>query len=293
MLILIQRMAIVRLYQTATQAKERLSATGSAKIVLAPFLQEPTIVNLNLEITREAYYNHRRKHRMDDEDDLFERMSDASVRTLVERTIGCVVKCVEAAGILPSEVDEVFLVGGSSAMPIVHEQMEQLFGKALYQSAISPALSISQGAAHYCHMIMLPTVAGPRVLDTTIHPLGLEIAGRRFLEVIPEGVEIPEDGLIVEAEELLSTNFNDISSLAIILYEDTEPMTGPKHLRFVHEQGMKRLGGTTLNNIRSAAKGEEKVKVTFKLNRDNLLTVTASSVSQDGESTELSVDALY
>ncbi len=70
-------------------------------------------------------------------------------------------------------------------------------------------------------------------------------------------------------------------------------MSGPKHLRFVYEQGMKRLGGTTLNNIRSAAKGEEKVKVTFKLNRDNLLTVTASSVSQDGESTELSVDALY
>lgn len=288
-----KKMAIVRLRQAATQAKERLSTTGSVKIVLAPFLQEPNIVNLNLEITREAYYTHQRQHQMDDEDDLFEMMSKVSANALIQRTIGCVAKCVEAAGIRPSDVDEVFLVGGSSAMPAVHEQIEAFFGKAPYQSAISPALSISQGAAHYCHMIMLPTVAGPRVIDTTIHPLGLEIAGRRFLEVIPEGLEIPEDGLVVEAEELLFTNFEDITSLAIIIYEDTEPMTGPKHLRFVHESGMKRLGGTTLNNIPEAAKGQEKVKVTFKLNRDNLLTVTAASVSQDGGSTVLSVDALY
>ena len=288
-----KKMARVRLYQAANQAKERLSTTGSAKIVLAPFLQEPTIVNLNLEITRQAYYNHKRHHRMDDDADSYALMSGATVTSLVERTIGCVEKCIEAAGILAKEVDEVFLVGGSSAMPIVHEQIEDLFGKAPYQSAISPALSISQGAAHYCHMIMLPTVAGPRVLDTTIHPLGLEIAGRRFLEVIPEGMLIPEEGLIVEAETLLYTNFDGITSLAIVLYEDTEPISGPKHLRFVHEQGMKRLGGTTLNHIPEAVKGEEKVKVTFKLNRDNLLTVTASSVSQGGVSTELSVEALY
>ena len=61
-----KKMAVLRLTQAATQAKERLSTTGSARIVLAPFLQEPHIINIDMEITREDYYNHERRHRMGD-----------------------------------------------------------------------------------------------------------------------------------------------------------------------------------------------------------------------------------
>ena len=191
------------------------------------------------------------------------------------------------------DVDEIFLVGGSSAMPEVREQVSDKFGKVPYQAMISPALSISQGAAHYCHMIMLPTVSGPRVLDRTIHPLGLEISGRRFMEIISAGEEIPEEGLSVDAPELLYTAMDDLTSMAIVICEDTEPDPGPKHLKFVYEKGMKRLGSTVLDKIPAGPKGQEKVKVTFNLSRDNLLTVTAVSLSEVGVSTELSVDELY
>lgn len=288
-----KQMAVLRLYQAANQAKERLTATGTTKIVLTPFIQEPTIVNLNLEVTREGYYGHKRRHRMDDPADVFELMAGCTVRELVGRTMDCVTKCVEASGLTAAQVDEVFLVGGSSAVPEVKAQVEAYFGKAPYQSAISPALSISQGAAHYCQMIMMPTSGGPKVLDRTIHPLGLEISGRRFLEIIPEGMEIPEEGLEVVATEPLYTNFDGITSLAIVVYEDTAPLTGERHLRFVYEKGMKRLGGTTLSGIPEGPGGEEKVEVIFNLSRDNLLTVKARSTREGGTATELNVEGLY
>lgn len=288
-----KKMALVRLYQAANQAKERLSSYGLTKIVLAPFLQEPEMINLNLEITRDAYYNHKRRHQMDDSDEVFEQMQGLTVIDLVDRTLACVERCLDVASLTTADVDEVFLVGGSSALPRVHERITETFSKEPYTSMISPALSISQGAAYYCNMIMLPSARGPKVHEQTIHPLGLEIAGRRFLEIISEGVAIPEEGLVIEAQEPLYTNFDDISSMAIVVYEDTSPDTLPKHLKFVNEPGMKRLGGTTLTGIPEGPKGEETVRVIFKVDRDNILTVTAMSTSTEGVQTVLSVDDLY
>lgn len=288
-----KKMAIARLYQNATQAKEKLSASTMTRIVMAPFLQEPSIVNIDLEITREAFYNHPREYQMDDNEELYALMKGQTIQTLVDRTIQCSLKCVEASGLTLKDVDEVFLVGGSSAVPEVKDQITHRLGKVPYQTMISPALSISQGAAHYCHMIMLPSEQGPRVVEQTVHPLGIELSGRRFMEVIRQGMTIPEDGLEVDAPELLYTGTDGLTSLAIVIYEDTEPAVGPKYLKFVNERGMKRLGGTTLNHIPEALKGQEKVKVTFKLSRDNLLTVCAKSLSDDGVATHLSVDQLY
>lgn len=288
-----KKMALVRLIQVASQAKERLSSTQSTKIVLAPFLQEPELINLNLEISREAYYNHKRKYQLGDSDDLFEQLKGKNLIDLVDKTMACTQKCLDAASVNASEVDEIFLVGGSSALPEVEKQIKATFNKEPFKSKISPALSISQGAAYYCNMIMLPGSMGPKVHEKTIHPLGLEIAGRRFLEIIGEGIEIPEEGLVIESEEPLFTNFDDITSMAIAVYEDTEPDGLPKHLKFVHEPGMKRLAGTTLKGIPKASKGEEKVRVIFEVNRENILTVRAVSTSTDGLETALSVDELY
>lgn len=288
-----KKMAILRLHQAANQAKERLSTTGSTRVVLAPFLQEPQIVNLNLEVTRETYYNHKRQHALDDPEEIYELMKDKSVVDLVAKTMSCVHKCISAADMTVDEVDEIFLVGGSSALPEVVNQIESIFNKSPYKSIVSPALSISIGAAYYCHMIMLPSSSGPKILEHTLHPIGLEIAGRRFLEIVEEGLPIPEEGLTVTAEEPLYTNYDDIDNIAIVIYEDTSPEVGPKRLKFVHEEGMKRLGGVTLKGIPEAPKGQEKVEVTFSINRDNLLTVEASSLSTEGVSTVLTVDDLY
>ncbi len=288
-----KKMAVLRMAQAANQAKERLSSTFSAKIVLAPFLQEPEIVNIQLDISRDAYYSHCRKHRMGEDEAIFEELVGKSLIDLVKRTMVCVDKCVLSSGIRHEEVDEIFLVGGSSSLPEVRRQIEEIFNHSPHQSGISPALSISQGAAYYCHRIMAPSGTGPQVQELAIHPLGLEISGRRFLEIIEAGTPIPEEGLRIGAPEPLLTGYDDISKMSIVIYEDTMPPVGNKHLRFVYEEGMKRLAGTTLEGIPLGPKGKEEVQVTFNLSRDNLLTVTAKALSDEGVSTELKVDALY
>jgi molecular chaperone DnaK len=118
-----KKVALVRLQQAATQAKERLSTAKTAKIVLAPFLQEPKIININVEITREDFLSHRRVNRLDDSEELFEKFKGKNVEDLIGETLASVDKCLEAAGL--TDADEIFLVGGSSSIPRVSELISE------------------------------------------------------------------------------------------------------------------------------------------------------------------------
>jgi len=286
-----KKVALVRLQQAATQAKERLSQTKSTKITLAPLIQEPRIVNINMEITREQFLEHKRQNALGDSPEAFEKFRDKTVCDLVEETLTCVTHCLEAGGITETDIDEIFLVGGSSSILYVGEKIAERFGREPFKSRISPALSISQGAAHYCNMIMMPTVRGPVVQERTIHPLGLEIAGRRFMEIVPAGQDIPKEGLTVIAAEPLVTNFDNVTSMAIVVFESTMPKLDKNQQ--VNQEGMKRLAGTSLRGIPQGPRGQEKVKVSFHVGQDNMLRVTARSLSTDGVVTELAVDELY
>jgi len=286
-----KKVAQVRLQQVANQAKERLSQSKSTKVVLAPFIQEPKIVNINMEISLEDFENYKRQNQQGDNPDIFSKFEGKSLNELVDSTLECIDKCLAAGGLKEGDIDEIFLVGGSSSIPLVTQKISAKFGKEPFKSKISPALSISQGAAYYCNMIMMPTVKGPTVQERTIHPVGLEIAGRRFMEIVGAGIDIPREGLVVEASELLTTNHDNVPSMAIIVYENTEPGTDEPVL--VSSAGMKRLAGTSLRGIPQAPKGKEKVKVIFTVSQDNMLKVTAKSTSVDGAVTELAVDALY
>ncbi|MCL1999330.1 MAG: Hsp70 family protein [Turicibacter sp.] len=286
-----KKVALVRLQQAATQAKERLSQTKSTKIQLAPLIQEPKIVNINMEITREAFYEHKRVNPLGDKPEIFEKFEGKNLHDLIARTLDCVDKCLEVGGLSSTDIDEIFTVGGSSSLLLAAEGITARFNKEPFKSRISPALSISQGAAHYCNMIMMPTVRGPVMQEKTIHPLGLEIAGRRFMEIVPAGEMIPKDGLTIDSAEPLTTNFDHVSSMAIVVYENTLPIK--KENENVNQEGMKRLAGTSLRGIPQNPRGHEKVKVIFHVGQDNMLKVTARSLSTTGVVTELSVDELY
>ncbi|MBE6013646.1 MAG: Hsp70 family protein [Lachnospiraceae bacterium] len=287
-----KKVALVRLNQVATQAKERLSQAATTKIVLAPLIQEPKIVNINMEISRDEFLNHQRVNQLGDTDEVFEKFSGKNVHDILNMTLKCVDDCINAAGFSSENVDEIFLVGGSSSISAIGEKIKEKFNKEPYKSKISPALSISQGAAHYCNMIMMPTVRGPIVQEKTVHPLGLEIAGRRFLEIVKAGIDIPKEGLVVEAGELLTTNFDNVTSMAIVVYENTIPSTDDK-TQYVNQEGMKRLAGTSLRGIPQGPRGQEKVQIIFNVSQENMLKVTAKSTSASGVETELSVDELY
>ena len=286
-----KKVALIRLQQAATQAKERLSQTKSTKITLAPLIQEPRIVNINLEITREQFLEHKRVNSLGDSQEIHDKFIGKSVMDLIDETLKCVTHCLETGGLTEGDIDEIFLVGGSSSILYVSEKIKERFGKEPFKSRISPALSISQGAAHYCNMIMMPTVRGPIVHERTIHPIGLEIAGRRFMQIVPPGQDIPKEGLTIHAEEPLVTNFDNVTSMAIVVYESTMPTDSD--MPSVSRDGMKRLAGTSLRGIPQGPKGHEKVNVIFHVSQDNMLKVTAKSLSTDGVVTELSVDELY
>lgn len=287
-----KKVALIRLFQMASQAKERLSQSKSTKIILAPFIQEPKIVNINMEITREQFLNHKRINKLNDTDEIFSKLQGKSVIDMINDTIICVDKSLKAANIDEEDIDEIFLVGGSSSIPIISQKIYEKFNKEPFKSKISPALSISQGAAYYCNIIMMPTVKGPIVHEKTIHPIGLEIAGRRFMEIIKAGMDIPKEGLVVESKDHLVTNFDNVSSMAIVVYENTIPEDKEENI-FVNKEGMKRLAGTSLRGIPQGPKGQEKVKVIFSISPENILKVTAKSMSDEGIITELSVDELY
>lgn len=287
-----KNVALVRLLQMANQAKERLFQAKSTKIVLAPFIQEPKIININMEVTREEFLNHKRVNKLNDTDEIFEKFEGKSVIDMINETIECVDKSLNMANLKEEDIDEIFLVGGSSSMSIVGEEISKKFKKEPFKSKISPALSISQGASHYCNMIMMPTVKGPIVHEKTIHPIGLEIAGRRFMEIVKANVDIPKEGLVVEANAPLVTNFDNISSMAIVVYENTMPDDKDENVS-VTKSGMKRLSGTSLRGIPQNPKGEEKVTVVMTISPENMLKVTAKSLTDSGIITELSVDELY
>ena len=281
-----KKVAIARLEQVSRQAKERLSSSKSTKITLAPFLQEPRIVNINMEITRETFENHRRINQLGDDLKDFERYKGKNLHDILNTTLKCIDNCIAAAGM--PQIDEIFLVGGSSSITLVNQIIQEKFGKEPYRSKISPALSISLGAATYANLIMSPTAIGPKVKEKTLHHLGLEVAGRKFFEIVGAGIEIPGTGLTIESTEEFTTNFDNITSMAIVVYEDTSPTSD----KSINRHGMKRLAGTTLKGIPKALKGEEKVRVIFTVGQDNMLKVRAVSASQ-GIETELLVDELY
>jgi len=287
-----KKVALVRLTQAATQAKERLSQAKTTKITLAPFIQEPKIVNINMEISREDFLEYKRVNALGDPPEIFQKFENTSLIDLLDRTIACVDASLEAANLKETDIDEIFLVGGSSSLSLVVDKIKEKFNKEPFKSKMSPALSISQGAAYYCNMIMMPAVRGPVVTEKTIHPLGLEIAGRRFMEIVPAGKTIPKDGLVIDAPELLTTNFDQLTSMAIVVYENTIPKSGDKNAA-CNQEGMKRLAGTSLRGIPAAPRGQEKVKVIFAVGQDNMLHVTAKSTSVEGIITELAVDELY
>ncbi|MCL2616482.1 MAG: Hsp70 family protein, partial [Defluviitaleaceae bacterium] len=129
-----KKVAIVRLMQAANQAKERLSQAKTTKVVLAPFIQEPKIININMEISREDFAAHRRVNPMGESQEYYEKFREKNLEDLLQSTMECVDRCMEAANLGPGDIDEVFLVGGSSSLIQVSDKIRDKFGKAPFRS---------------------------------------------------------------------------------------------------------------------------------------------------------------
>lgn len=285
-----KKIAIARLMQTSTKTKERLSKSKSCKVRITPLIQDPFIINIDMVITEEDFLNHKRVNRLNDSDEVFSKFVSKSVMDIINLTLENVKESLNSANMNPSDIDEIFLVGGSCLMPIVSEKVTDFFDKSPFRGKLNPALSISEGASYYGKIIEDPDNSILKSIETTIHSLGIEISGRRYLEIIKPNTKIPENGLVVSAENILTTRDDNITKMVIVVYEYTK--NSNKNVISVRENGMKRLCGTTLTGIPKNVKGAEKVSIIFTVSKDNILNVTAKSTNGD-VSTNLVVDELY
>src|SRR5687768_16574526 len=233
------RMALQRLKEGAERAKCELSMEQETRITL-PFISADANgpKHLNSILTRKE----------------FERM----VEDLVQRTIDPVNDALKAAGITPHQIDEVVLVGGQTRMPRVVEAVKQVFGKEPNRN-INPDEVVAVGAAIQGG-ILRGDIKDMVLLDVTPLSLGIETHGGLFTKLIDRNATIPTKN------SLVFTTVADHQSRV-----NVHVLQGERE--FAREN--KSLGKFDLIGIPPAPRGVPQIEVTFSIDSNGIVSVTA------------------
>lgn len=246
--------AMQRIREAAEQAKKELSAAERTQIVL-PYLAQLKGEPLHLDMT------------------LTRTKFNELVRDLVERTAGPVQSALSDAGIAPSELGKVLLVGGSTRIPAVQEKVRVLTGKEPSKN-INPDECVAQGAA---------------ILGSTLQGNSLVAAGSGeemlLLDVTPLSLSIETVGgvatRLVERNSTLPTRYSKIfttaapyqTSVEIHVLQGERPMA----------RDNKTIGKFKLKGIRRAPAGVPKIEVTFDIDTNGILKVSAKDMETGKE----------
>jgi molecular chaperone DnaK len=233
------RMALQRLKEGAERAKCELSLEQESRITL-PFISADANgpKHLNAVLTRKE----------------FERM----VEDLVQRTIDPVNDALKSAGITPYQIDEVVLVGGQTRMPRVIEAVKQVFGKDPNRN-INPDEVVAVGAAIQGG-ILRGDIKDMVLLDVTPLSLGIETHGGLFTKLIDRNATIPTKN------SLVFTTVADHQSRV-----NVHVLQGERE--FAREN--KSLGKFDLVGIPPAPRGVPQIEVTFSIDSNGIVSVTA------------------
>ncbi len=178
---------------------------------------------------------------------------------LVDRTLQMVARVLVDAGVSTKQIDEVMLVGGQTRMPIIQERLTKFFGKAP-SKGVHPDEAVAIGAALYAHSLEDDTNLRLQLLDVIPMAIGLEKAGGSFHVVFPRNAAIPNAKQIQA-----TTSFDGQTELAMRIYQGDNEAAKKNEL----------LGEFVFSGINPGKAGEAQVEVTFDVNVEGILTMSA------------------
>ena len=253
------KMALQRLKDSAEKAKCELSAVASAAIHL-PFLasggEGKGALHLDKQLTRQ-------------------QLEDLT-KELVERCIQVTDRTMKDAGVRPSQVGEVILVGGMTRMPRVQQAVKEFFGREPCRG-VHPDEVVALGAAIQAHALTEPGAKADEVLllDVTPQNLGILVVGGYFQTVIPKNTTVP-----TSQTHLFTTVQDSQTSVRIAVLQGDSERAIDNEL----------LGEFILDGIRAARRGEVSIDVTFEISADGIVGVSARDVDT-GQQQSITVTA--
>jgi len=189
----------------------------------------------------------------------FERL----VEHLVERCKKPVMQALADAKLRPDQIDEVVLVGGMTRMPRIQQLVKEIFGKEGHKG-VNPDEVVAVGAAIQGAQLLLGAAADIQLLDVTPLTLGIKTLGGVMTPMIPRNTTIP-----YRKSEIFTTAADNQTSVEVEVYQGERPMADDN----------KKIGSFHLDGIPPAPARVPKIEVTFELDANGVLSVTAKDLA--------------